>query len=709
MRYDILQDIRQAVDSALRDGTTFEQFRKDLTPILQAKGWWGRVPLADLPVAEQLRDKVLGETAGPDGKVQLGSPRRLRIVYDTNLRTARAAGRWARMERLKDRLPFLRYSAVLDGRTRPLHRSWHGTVLKIDHEWWKTHYPPNGWNCFPAETLVRCDAKVGLKAFYSGEMVEVRTALGHRLAVTANHPVLTRRGWLAARLLKEGDDLLSASGRIDAPLRGIVNDEKAPARAEDLFQALASEGLRIVPMTPHDFDGDALAMKGEIHIAGSYGALVDIIEAARGQLIGEDRLEAALHRRVEAAGDAVRAPQAASVVDDAVLSQNGPDRRLGDSETAGDLSLTDEAGAVERQNAAFEIGVASVAHSPGGGKLPLDAAGRAFDGAPFDAFGLGPSAQIDAGPAQGAAEGDAAAPSLFRKLLEANPGAIKRDQVVEVRKYQWTGHVFDFSTSTGLIVAHKIVLSNCRCIAQQFGEDDLKAAGFEPSPQAPNDGVFRFLNKRTGQTIDVPRGIDPGFAHNVGQAHMRSLTPAAQNGEIDFPRIVPPATIPSWPGDSAVPENRLFRTAGSDAGDAARFMQEFGATPGRPLVFTDAIGEPVVIDESFLQDRAGNWKIGKRGRRRALLLLADTLKDPTEIWWHWKWNAALGRFELRRTYLKTFSVGGEQVRAIVGAEIGRDGWRGTTAFQADEIDAIVRRRNGVLAFRRRSTNEEPGS
>lgn len=138
-------------------------------------------------------------------------------------------------------------------------------------------------------------------------------------------------------------------------------------------------------------------------------------------------------------------------------------------------------------------------------------------------------------------------------------------------------------------------------------------------------------------------------------------------------------------------------------------MQEFGATPGRPLVFIDAIGEPVVIDESFLQDRAGNWKIGKRGRRRALLLLADAIKDPTEIWWNWKWNAALGRFELRRTYLKSFAIGGEQVRAIVGAEIGRDGWQGTTAFQADEIDAIVRRRNGVLAFRRRSTNEEPGS
>jgi hypothetical protein len=41
----------------------------------------------------------------------------------------------------------LRYIAVMDERTRPLHRAWHNTVLPIDHPWWETHFPPNGWNC----------------------------------------------------------------------------------------------------------------------------------------------------------------------------------------------------------------------------------------------------------------------------------------------------------------------------------------------------------------------------------------------------------------------------------------------------------------------------------------------------------------------------------------------------------------------------------
>ncbi len=132
--HDILGDVFGAVKSALAEGTTFEAFRSELTPTLMKKGWWG--------VKEQI-DPLTGEVV----KVQLGSRRRLKIIYDTNLRMARAAGQWERIDRVKTRRPFLRYSAVLDGRTRPLHRTWHGTILPVDDPWWNTHFPPNGWRC----------------------------------------------------------------------------------------------------------------------------------------------------------------------------------------------------------------------------------------------------------------------------------------------------------------------------------------------------------------------------------------------------------------------------------------------------------------------------------------------------------------------------------------------------------------------------------
>ncbi|WP_432757051.1 phage head morphogenesis protein [Burkholderia glumae] len=37
--------------------------------------------------------------------------------------------------------------AVLDNRTRPQHRAWSGTLLPVTLGFWRTHYPPYGWNC----------------------------------------------------------------------------------------------------------------------------------------------------------------------------------------------------------------------------------------------------------------------------------------------------------------------------------------------------------------------------------------------------------------------------------------------------------------------------------------------------------------------------------------------------------------------------------
>lgn len=134
MQLDVLEDIRGAVDRALADGTTFETFRKELEPTLKAKGWWGKQRMVD-------------PTTGKERVVQLGSPRRLRTIFDTNLRTSYAAGRWDQIQRTSRLRPFVRYVAVQDRRTRPEHAEWHGLILRFDDPWLLSHYPPNGWNC----------------------------------------------------------------------------------------------------------------------------------------------------------------------------------------------------------------------------------------------------------------------------------------------------------------------------------------------------------------------------------------------------------------------------------------------------------------------------------------------------------------------------------------------------------------------------------
>jgi outer membrane protein assembly factor BamE (lipoprotein component of BamABCDE complex) len=132
--FDILGDVRDALKEHLREGGTLRTFEKQLTPILQEKGWWGRKDVTD------------PETGDPVS-AQLGSPRRLRTIYRANMRSARAAGQWERIQRTKRTHPYLLYRLGPSENHRPEHVAWDGTLLPADDPWWADHMPPNGWGC----------------------------------------------------------------------------------------------------------------------------------------------------------------------------------------------------------------------------------------------------------------------------------------------------------------------------------------------------------------------------------------------------------------------------------------------------------------------------------------------------------------------------------------------------------------------------------
>lgn len=133
-KMDILQDIRDGLQNALDNGITYQEFAKTLTPLLKAKGWWGK--------QEQV-DKATGEIT----TVQLGSPYRLRTIFDQNIQTAYNVGRYrSQAENITSR-PYWQYVAVMDARTRPAHAALDGKVFASDDPFWDSFYPPNGWRC----------------------------------------------------------------------------------------------------------------------------------------------------------------------------------------------------------------------------------------------------------------------------------------------------------------------------------------------------------------------------------------------------------------------------------------------------------------------------------------------------------------------------------------------------------------------------------
>jgi hypothetical protein len=102
------------------------QFRKDFDAIVAARGWTGWTGE--------------GTAAGRAWRTQ--------IIYDTNLRTAYQAGRWAQVQEVKSRRPYLEYRhSDASIHPRELHKSWDGLVVAVDDPWVTSHWPPNGWGC----------------------------------------------------------------------------------------------------------------------------------------------------------------------------------------------------------------------------------------------------------------------------------------------------------------------------------------------------------------------------------------------------------------------------------------------------------------------------------------------------------------------------------------------------------------------------------
>lgn len=139
-RIDILQAIQDALTKAMEQGQTYKQFADDITPILQQKGWWGKA-------VDQDTGEITPANRTNSAPAQLGSPRRLWTIYQTNMQSAFMAGRHKAMKEAADTHPYWQYVAVMDVRTRPAHRALDGRVYRHDDPFWDAFYPPNGWNC----------------------------------------------------------------------------------------------------------------------------------------------------------------------------------------------------------------------------------------------------------------------------------------------------------------------------------------------------------------------------------------------------------------------------------------------------------------------------------------------------------------------------------------------------------------------------------
>lgn len=235
---DVLAAFRATIDDAITRGLGYDEWVRELEPKLSSLGWWGRRTVED-------------ERTGARKLVDFSSPRRLQNIFWSNIRAARAAGQWERAQASKDVLPYFLYVETTAADPRQEHLQWVGTILPIDHPWWGTHMPPNGWGCQCAVRQIgRAEAK-RLGGVSADPIVETTTFENRRTGERVEVPIGIDPGWHTnpgkSRSVGLARVLADKIGRISEPAlrRAAIDAIIGSDQFEQLLKAKTSRGLAL--------------------------------------------------------------------------------------------------------------------------------------------------------------------------------------------------------------------------------------------------------------------------------------------------------------------------------------------------------------------------------------------------------------------------------------------------------------------------------
>lgn len=283
-------------------------------------------------------------------------------------------------------------------------------------------------NCFPADTLVEGQFVGAQRLKYSGQLIEIITRSGKRLSVTPNHPIFTNKGTIPANRIAKGDYVFSNVKEGKDVFR-LVNDyvKKKPILAKDFFRTLqslcTSKRMMIGAL---DFNGDSAFGDGNVDIVNMNGELQFNLHSAP-EDIGKFSFKPTHLERFFVS--------CFCALNKLSLTSGLPSNR---SMRSDDLPLS-------------------------GGLTHLR---------PFQYLSIGASTNWNASRFESFHQGDANDAAFISKLLHGNAGIISKDEVVEIRNRNFSGHVYDFSTLSGAILANNIYISNCRCTLATVAKRD---------------------------------------------------------------------------------------------------------------------------------------------------------------------------------------------------------------------------------------------
>lgn len=333
--------------------------------------------------------------------------------------------------------------------------------------------PPMHPNCvLPDTEIIAPGIEAITKSDYSGDVIKFVTANGRNVTITPNHIVPTSRGWIRAKNLVKGDKVFCYRGCIESRTIGTPTDNNRTPTIENLFASIIeAQGSTTccVPAASVDLKGDVIP-NSKINIIFVDGKLGDKVNTLMSKFISDSFLigtgetrESVLSRegslsklliRIGLAFDGFMGRfdkgsvffRSSATSRDLISLRRASDYdarlfKYSVNNTATDFILignsqTTHAGSVISDNGnLINLSLSSVNRNSQSNSI--------FNENFFNSF----SSLMD----------------NSRYLSDTFTTLIEVDDIIDIQRCFYSGHVYDASSLSTLYIANGIVTSNCHC------------------------------------------------------------------------------------------------------------------------------------------------------------------------------------------------------------------------------------------------------
>lgn len=275
-------------------------------------------------------------------------------------------------------------------------------------------------NCYLPNTEIKSVIIGAQKSFYSGQVVEIITVGGKRLTVTPNHHILTINGMIRAIDLNKGDYLLCNTEKIN---RGIFikrnNIDNKETFAANIFNTLQGFwGSYFRPVIHLDFDGDGRNINGDVNIINP-----NINLMSNSKIFTKDFNKFDLKQS---------------------NSKSSLIKRFCSFYFGGNRMFCASNSLMSFLNLSFTF--------------------RFSHFTPFKFAGFGLTSKHYAVFNQMPIDSRSINSNDVSNIIRAYPSIVHIDNIIDIKYSSYSGHVYDFSSLSGINIANNIYTSNCKCI-----------------------------------------------------------------------------------------------------------------------------------------------------------------------------------------------------------------------------------------------------